>query len=157
MSSYRMAGAGRSAPSVPDFDPVPVRARRDGWTVERQRAFMVALHATRSVSKATRAVGMSRETAYRLRERRGAESFAAAWDAAFALPACVPTSADLLWHRAFYGSVRPIVRRGKEVGVAVKPDNQALLTLMRRFDRLAEGAERRERSQRNFRPTLSKS
>ena len=73
MSSPRRAGAARSAPSVPDFDPVPVRSRRDGWTVERQRAFMAALHATRSVSKAARAVGMSRETAYRLRERRGAE------------------------------------------------------------------------------------
>ncbi|MGS1015495.1 hypothetical protein [Allosphingosinicella humi] len=157
MSSYRMAGAGRSAPSVPDFDPVPLRARRDGWIGERQRAFVAALHATRSVSKAARAVGMSRETAYRLRERPGAQSFAAAWDAAFALPVHVPTSADLLWHRAFYGTVRPIIRRGKEVGVAVKPDNQALLTLMRRFDRLAEGAERRERSQRNFRTTQSKS
>lgn len=100
---------------------------------------------------------MSRETAYRLRERRGAGSFAAAWDAAFVLPTRVPTSADLLWHRAFYGAARPIVRRGKQVGVVVKPDNRALLTLMRRFDRLAEGAERRERSQRNFRPTLSKS
>lgn len=152
-----MAGAGRSAPSVPDFDPVPIRARRDGWTVERQCAFMAALHATRSVSKAARAVGMSRETAYRLRERPGAESFAAAWDAAFALPSHVPTSADLLWHRAFYGTVRPIIRGGKEIGVVVKPDIQALLTLLNRFDRLAQGAERRETSQRNFRPTLSKS
>ena len=69
----------------------------------------------------------------------------------------MPTSADLLWHRAFYGTVRPIIRGGKEIGVVVKPDIQALLTLMRRFDRLAQGAERRERSQRNFRPTLSKS
>ena len=157
MSIQHSPGAGQSAPSGPDFDPVPLRARSDGWTVERQRAFIAALHATRSITRAARAVGMSRETAYRLRARPGAESFAAAWDAAFALPPRAPSNPDLLWHRAFYGTMRQIIRGGKEVGVVVKPDNQALLTLLDRFDRLARNAERRERSQRNFRPTVSKS
>ena len=58
------------------------KTRCDGWTVERQLAFLTALSRTRSVIKAARAVGMSRESAYRLRGR--AELFAALWDRAFA-------------------------------------------------------------------------
>jgi hypothetical protein len=56
------------------------RIRRDGWTAERQLAFLAALARTRSVAKAARAVGMSRESAYRLRERPYAALFAAIWD-----------------------------------------------------------------------------
>ena len=52
--------------------------RKHGWTVERQLAFLDALIGTRSVTKAAAAVGMSRESAYRLRDR--AELFAALWD-----------------------------------------------------------------------------
>lgn len=54
------------------------QTRTDGWTVQRQLGFLVALEQTRSVSKAATAVGMSRESAYRLRNR--AELFAALWD-----------------------------------------------------------------------------
>jgi hypothetical protein len=66
--------------------PGPQQKRRkircDGWTAERQIRFLVALLGTRSVSKAAAAAGMSRESAYRLRDRAGAELFAALWDRA---------------------------------------------------------------------------
>ena len=58
------------------------RARSDGWTVERQLDFLAELARTRSVTTAARAAGMSRESAYRLRERAGL--FAALWDRALA-------------------------------------------------------------------------
>ncbi len=58
------------------------QTRRDGWTVERQLAFLAALTRTRCVTEATRVAGMSRESAYRLRHR--AELFAALWDRALA-------------------------------------------------------------------------
>jgi len=67
---------------VPPFYPVPTRTRRDGWTVERQADFLGMLAETGSVIGACEAVGMSRKSAYRLRALPGAESFAAAWDAA---------------------------------------------------------------------------
>jgi hypothetical protein len=67
---------------VPAFYPVPTRTRRDGWTVERQADFLGMLAETGSVIGACEAVGMSRKSAYRLRALPGAESFAAAWDAA---------------------------------------------------------------------------
>jgi hypothetical protein len=56
--------------------------RRDGWTVERQLSFLDALARTRSITKAVRTAGMSRESAYRLRDR--AQLFAALWDRALA-------------------------------------------------------------------------
>ena len=38
-----------------EFAPVPVRQRDDGWTAERQRAFLECLAATGSVTVAARA------------------------------------------------------------------------------------------------------
>ncbi len=125
------------------FDSVPLRARRDGWTVERQRAFIAVLFAKRSVQAAAAAVGMSRESAYRLRCRPGAASFAAAWDAALAARVRDMTSQSLLMHRAFYGTCKPIMHRGEQVGTLVRPDNAALLKLSGRFDRLSRPGRRR--------------
>jgi hypothetical protein len=56
------------------------RIRRDGWTAERQLRFLDALGRTRSVTRAAAAAGRSRESAYRLRNRRDGALFAAAWD-----------------------------------------------------------------------------
>ena len=58
------------------------QTRRDGWTTERQLRFLDALVSTRSITKAARSAGMSRESAYRLRDRAGL--FAALWDCALA-------------------------------------------------------------------------
>jgi hypothetical protein len=56
------------------------RTRADGWTAERQLRFLDTLAATRNVGKAASAAGMSRESAYRLRERRDGALLAALWD-----------------------------------------------------------------------------
>lgn len=143
MTSRPPVGAGESAPSAPDFDPVPVRSRRDGWTAERQRVFIATLRAGHSVSKAALAAGMSRESAYRLRARAGAESFAAAWDAALAArPPAGPSAASLLWHRAIHGMALPIYRGGERVGTLVRPDDRALLKLHDRFERAGRALDR---------------
>ena len=47
-----------------DFTPVPrERARRDGWTETRQRAFIAALDQLGSVAHAARVVGMTKRSA----------------------------------------------------------------------------------------------
>ena len=100
---------------VPAFYPVPTRTRRDGWTVERQADFLGLLAETGSVIGACEAVGMSRKSAYRLRSLSGAESFAAAWDAALGLPARKVTSPARDWldcHRP----VRLVMFRGRYRG-----------------------------------------
>jgi len=56
------------------------KIRRDGWTAERQRRFLDTLWRTGSVSAAAASAGMSRESAYRLRRRKG--GFAADWNRA---------------------------------------------------------------------------
>ena len=56
------------------------KIRRDGWTAERQLRFLYALVRTRSVGKAAAVAGMSREGAYRFRERRDGALFGALWD-----------------------------------------------------------------------------
>lgn len=118
---------------VPSFTPVPLRYRADGWTPVRQAVFLGVLAEMRCVAKAARAVGMSRESAYRLREMPGAESFAAAWDKMLAtLGESRMSTHDLLWHRAEYGKIRPVMRRGRCVGMRASPDNDALITLYKR-------------------------
>jgi len=77
------------APPLEGYDPadyrwVPVRRRPrlDGWTEEKQRRFIEMLADTGLVSEAAKAVGMTRETAYRLRRSPHGAAFARAWDAA---------------------------------------------------------------------------
>jgi hypothetical protein len=117
---------------VPRFTPVPLRYRQDGWTPMRQADFLGALAETWCVAAAARRVDKTREGAYRLREKPGAESFAAAWDSILAEPRRVRMSThELLWHRLFYGMLKPVMRRGKHVGTLHSPDNDAVLRLYR--------------------------
>ena len=128
-------------PRILPFRPVPVRERCDGWTPRRQTDFLGYLAETGSVAAACRHVGLSREAAYSLRRRAGAESFAAAWDAALGAPVRNLTDHDLEY-RAMRGLIRPVMRNGKYVGTHRKPDNSALLRLLARFDRLLADDER---------------
>lgn len=118
---------------VPAFTPVPLRYRADGWTPMRQADFLGHLAETWCVVRAAAYVGKSRESAYRLRAKPGADSFAAAWDAILAEPRRVRKSThELLWHRLFYGTLKPVMRGGRHVGTLVSPDNDAVLRLYRR-------------------------
>ncbi|MBA2919314.1 hypothetical protein GON01_09640 [Sphingomonas sp. MAH-20] len=97
------------------FVPVPLaRARHDGWSAARQRMFIEQLSRIGLVSAAARAVGMSAKSAYALRKRPGAESFAAAWDEAVGLGQFLAQAAAI--HRAVDGEVRPVFYRGRQVG-----------------------------------------
>lgn len=80
---------------VPAFEPVPRKFRHDGWTPDRQRAFIAALADTGNVMRACERVGMTTVGVYYLRRQPGAESFAAAWRAALA-GAAAPAPPDPL-------------------------------------------------------------
>ena len=68
---------------APDsYIPVPLAARRNGWTAERQRVFLAALAETGSVALASARAGMTKRSAYRLRARPDAAAFARGWEAA---------------------------------------------------------------------------
>ena len=140
----KSARRARKMPRVPAFYPVPTRSRRDGWTKQKQTDFLGYLAETGSVMGACEAVKMSRNSAYKLRARPGAESFAAAWDAALGAPVRKVTVDDLEF-RAYHGLIQPVLFRGKYRGAWRKPDNSALLRHMRQLDRMAERRERAER------------
>jgi hypothetical protein len=110
-----------------DFTPVPLRGRQDGWIPDRQRGFLLALRHLRSVCAAARFVGLSRETAYRLRRRPEAASFAAAWDKALALPPAGAAERGTVLD----GRLVPVLRGGREIACRRKYDNRALAALLR--------------------------
>ena len=128
----------RRMPRLPPFYPVPTRTRRDGWTVQRQADFLGMLAETGSVLGACEAVGMSRKSAYRLRSLPGAESFAAAWDAALGMPLRKVTPPAL----NFFGEtlVQLVLFRGRYRGSWAKSDTSTLLRLVHHLDRTASEA-----------------
>jgi hypothetical protein len=118
------------------FTPVPVRARHDGWTVARQKWFILRLALSGCVSVAARGVGMTRKSAYRLLDRPGSESFAAAW--AKALGWGQDRTLDSSLERSLLGEVVPIVRDGRVVGERRRYDNRLSFAVLNALDRRAE-------------------
>jgi hypothetical protein len=127
---------------VPPFLPVPLRARADGWTPDRQARFIGFLAETGSVAEAARRVGLSRMAAYRLRRCEGAASFAHAWDAIVGYWQGEPVAARKvtpgeLFERAHEGEFHILMRRRKFIRAVRKPSTSALLRHLRRMDALA--------------------
>lgn len=107
----------------PEFVPVPMaRTRHDGWTPQRQQAFLVALEATGTASEAARMVGMSRKSAYQLRARDGSGRFAAAWDRAIA--AGRARMFDALFDRAVNGVTTITLKLGGAIQIDHGPDGR---------------------------------
>lgn len=133
MKNYppRIARAARHV-RVPAFTPVPVRRRADGWTPQRQADFLGALAETGSVEAAARKVGMARETAYRLRRKPGAASFAAAWDAITGRERALRAKVTFeeVRQRAMEGVLKVRMYGGRHVATEQKHDNSALLGLL---------------------------
>src|SRR2546430_17523678 len=73
-----------------DFSPAPTRKRRAGWTAEKQRKFIERLALTGSAGQASAAAGVASSSAYPLRNKAGADSFAPGWGAAIELAAHRP-------------------------------------------------------------------
>ena len=92
-------------PDTPSADAPRRAPRYPRWTRARMVAFLRALRETGSVAAAARAVGMSRQSAYKLRDRLAGSAFDEAWSLAFELP---PTSGDI-W-RAAPSPCRPVAR-----------------------------------------------
>jgi hypothetical protein len=121
------------------FDPVPSRARHDGWSAADQREFVHRLARGHSVDEAAKSLGHSRQSAYALRRRAGAEGFAQAWDTAQALgravwqaKRCRP-GPELTY--AFDTMLVPRFYRGRLIGFVQRKDNVAALRALADLDR----------------------
>lgn len=120
-----------------DFGPVPVRYRHDGWVPDRQHIFIEMLAATGCVDEASRAVGMSRNSAYALRRRDDAQAFRLAWDAA--MDYAVTRLSDAAMSRAINGVPVPIFHNGEQVGERRHFDERLAMFLMRYRDPVRYG------------------
>lgn len=114
---------------LPTFDPVPRKFRHDGWTPERQRAFIGALADTGSVKRAAMHVNMSPEGAYYLRRQRGSEGFRRAWEAA--LDFGVQRLKDEAFERALNGQLSPVFVGGKLKGFRRVKNDRLLMFCLR--------------------------
>jgi hypothetical protein len=111
------------------FQPVPVRRRHDGWTAERQEAFLKALANCGCVTHAAASVGMSKQSAHNLYNRPGAGAFRRAWEAA--LDCSLRLVEDGMWSRAVNGVARPIFYKGEQVGEYRHFDERLSMFLLR--------------------------
>ena len=126
------------APPIPDFAPVPrVYNRHDGWTPERQRAFIGALADTGCVSRAAAMVNMAQTNCYTLRRAPGAEEFRKAWDAA--LDCGLKMLKDIAFERAIEGELIPVFSGGKLMGHRRKRNDALLMFVLRHYGEDREG------------------
>jgi|GEM_PF-954577 len=139
MSTKAPPGAGDTAPPPPDFEPVPLRYRRDGWTPERQVGFIRALSECGCVAEACRRVGMSPESAYELARRPDAQSFRIAWDSA--MDQAVRRLADSAFGRALNGVEVPHYYKGELVGTHRRFDERLTMFILRTRDPLRFGRQ----------------
>jgi hypothetical protein len=125
-------------PTLPEFDAAPTRKRHAGWTADRQRRFIEHLALTGNVGEACAVVGVASSSAYRLRNKAGAESFARAWDAALRL--CATRLASIMLDRAVNGRVERHYRNGELVMERRIPSDYLLTWLLSRLDPLTFGS-----------------
>ena len=127
---------------VPDFlrfAPVPLRAQHNGWTPALQLRFIVALARGEGPDLAARSIGKTRQSVYRLRKKAGAESFAAAWDAAQAFA----RGLSRVKHSptAGFGGIETLLvprhYRGRLIGFVQREDTAGAMRVLGRLDRLA--------------------
>jgi hypothetical protein len=121
------------------FRPVPVRARRDGWTPALQRRFIFNLARGMGPAEAARSVGRTRQTAYSLRDKAGGKEFAAAWDAAVEFCRAIragPRSPAM--HSGIETIWTPRYYRGRLIGFVAREDQRGAMRRLGQLDRIAD-------------------
>lgn len=115
--------------------------RPDNWNKAKMALFLRELAATHSVGTAAKAVGMSRQSAYKLRARLKGEPFDIAWETAFQHGYDALAQAAL--ERALHGVEVPHFHKGELVHVSRKYDER--LTVFLLAARNAHGAQQLSR------------
>ena len=98
------------------------------WTGERKAEFILELAATQCVATAARRVGMSRQSAYKLRAREQGEAFDLAW--AIALEQAYRQLQSAALARALNGTEVPVYQRGELIGTRQHFDERLICFLL---------------------------
>jgi hypothetical protein len=121
---------------APTEAPSGIDILRRGWTPDKRVRFLDLLAQHGNARDAAREVGLSVQTAYRVRRRDGL--FARGWNAALLLAR--DSSEQLLAELATKGIEEEIWYRGQRTGTKVRFDTRLLLAHLGRLDRLADEA-----------------
>lgn len=133
------AEAGFTHAAIPDFRPdVPDSTRHDGWTAERQKAFLTALSLGHTVTRACAIVDMSPRSAYSLRNAARGAAFRLGWDAA--LLHARDVLADELMERAFNGVRDTVTGDDGRITTRHRHDNLLAFRMLSRLDRRADAS-----------------
>jgi hypothetical protein len=127
------------APDRLDFEPVPLRHRRDGLTPEKQREYVEALADCGVVREAAARVGISEQAIGRARRREDARDFDRACEAAQMFGARRLRS--VAWERAVEGTLKGRYYHGELVGQERVYDNRLLTYLLGKVGHLLEPSE----------------
>lgn len=125
------------------FNPVPVRARRDGWTPEKQREFVEVLADTGLVREAAARVGMTEQSVSRLRRRADARAFDLACETAVR-PGARRLHA-IAWERAIEETVRRHYYHGELKAEERVYDNRLLVYLLGKTQALVDPRQSSQR------------
>uniref|UniRef100_UPI000833C0CD hypothetical protein n=1 Tax=Sphingomonas sp. CCH9-E2 TaxID=1768776 RepID=UPI000833C0CD len=131
-STFNHAAFHELEPGVPDAQ------RYDGWTPEKQKRFLTALARGHNVTKACAIVGMSRSTAYALRDSARGAAFALGWKAAQLRAR--DSLADELMDRAFNGVRESVTGDDGRITTRHRYDNQLAWKMLNRLDKRADAA-----------------
>jgi hypothetical protein len=104
------------------------RLSGDGWTAEKQRLFLLQLAETGCISHACDAVGLSRQSAYKLRRRASNSVFAIGWDVAIHMAR--QAMLDEATERAFAGREVAVWYHGEQVGKRIVHNDRLLMFLL---------------------------
>jgi hypothetical protein len=112
-----------------EFTPVPRATKRwNGLTDLKQRTFIQLLADSGSVTMAAKAIGTTTSAMYGLRRREGAESFAAAWEAAIEIGA--RRVLDTLVEHAIHGTPETILQDGEVVAERRRYNHRAMMWIV---------------------------
>ena len=140
-AQFSAAPAENVSPTPEDRDALPHVEPEDRWTKRKMAMFLRELGATQSVAGAARAVEMSRQSAYKLRNRLKGEPFDIAWEAAFQHGYDALHQAAL--ERALFGVEVPVFHGGEQIGTRRHFDERLTVYFLSR--RNAQGAQRLSR------------
>jgi hypothetical protein len=134
--SFALTDSGADTPAAALPAPLTASRRADGWSPDRQRAFLEGIADGQSVEAACRAVGLSVASAYAFRRRAAGAAFALGWRAAILVARDI--IADRLLARALEGQEESWTRADGSIGTRRRFDNRLAMALLARLDRLAE-------------------
>lgn len=135
---------------APNYLPArrPKSSPEPRWTGARMGQFLDELAASQSVAAAARAVGMSRQSAYRLRARLQGAAFGTAWEAALQLG--YDTLHRAAFERALHGVEVPVYHKGELVGTRRQFDARLTTFLLSSRNRHSLSRSRDVREDRQY-------